>query len=168
MLNRARLLLLLVLPFVVVRPPIPVRPAVASSFQVRFQPCCINSLGGRRLPSGVSWFIVKMLLFDHDRKQSTTVQVWKGQRGLRFVSLFKIQKSKTKSTAPKIPATMALPPSATMTDTRPWVERYRPVNLDQVSHQTEIVATLKDAVATGRLPHLLLYGPPGSGKVRFV
>lgn len=52
-----------------------------------------------------------------------------------------------------------------MADSRPWVERYRPVNLDQVSHQTEIVATLKDAVATGRLPHLLLYGPPGSGKV---
>jgi replication-associated recombination protein RarA len=57
------------------------------------------------------------------------------------------------------------PSSSGPADSRPWVERYRPVNLDQVSHQTEIVATLKDAVETGRLPHLLLYGPPGSGKV---
>ena len=48
---------------------------------------------------------------------------------------------------------------------RPWVERYRPKNLDQVSHQTEVVSTLKNAVETGRLPHLLFYGPPGSGKV---
>ena len=48
---------------------------------------------------------------------------------------------------------------------RPWVERYRPKNLHQVSHQPEVVATLQTAVATGRLPHLLFYGPPGSGKV---
>ncbi len=46
----------------------------------------------------------------------------------------------------------------------PWVERYRPKSLDDVSHQTEVVATLQNAVRTGRLPHLLFYGPPGSGK----
>jgi replication factor C subunit 2/4 len=50
------------------------------------------------------------------------------------------------------------------TDGTPWVERYRPQTLDDVSHQTEVVSTLKNAVETGRLPHLLLYGPPGSGK----
>jgi replication-associated recombination protein RarA len=48
----------------------------------------------------------------------------------------------------------------------PWVERYRPKSLNDVSHQTEVVATLQNAVKTGRLPHLLFYGPPGSGKVR--
>jgi ATPase family associated with various cellular activities (AAA) len=47
---------------------------------------------------------------------------------------------------------------------RPWVERYRPQDLTQVSHQGEVVRTLQNAVETGRLPHLLLYGPPGSGK----
>ena len=47
---------------------------------------------------------------------------------------------------------------------RPWVEKYRPKDLTQVSHQSEVVATLQNAVETGRLPHLLLYGPPGSGK----
>ena len=46
----------------------------------------------------------------------------------------------------------------------PWVERYRPKTLEDVSHQTEVVATLQNAVRTGRLPHLLFYGPPGSGK----
>jgi DNA polymerase III delta prime subunit len=46
----------------------------------------------------------------------------------------------------------------------PWVERYRPRTLDEVSHQGEVVSVLSNAVATGRLPHLLLYGPPGSGK----
>jgi len=46
----------------------------------------------------------------------------------------------------------------------PWVERYRPKSLEDVSHQTEVVATLQNAVRTGRLPHLLFYGPPGSGK----
>ena len=49
----------------------------------------------------------------------------------------------------------------------PWVERYRPKTLKDVSHQTEVVSTLENAVKTGRLPHLLFYGPPGSGKVRF-
>ena len=49
-------------------------------------------------------------------------------------------------------------------DGTPWVERYRPKTLQDVSHQTEVVQTLQNAVQTGRLPHLLLYGPPGSGK----
>lgn len=40
----------------------------------------------------------------------------------------------------------------------PWVERYRPKNLKEVSHQSEVVSTLQNAVETGRLPHLLLYG----------
>lgn len=53
---------------------------------------------------------------------------------------------------------------ATLDTSTPWVERYRPKSLKDVSHQTEVVATLENAVRTGRLPHLLFYGPPGSGK----
>ena len=49
----------------------------------------------------------------------------------------------------------------------PWVERYRPKELNDVSHQGEIVATLKNAVETNRLPHLLFYGPPGTGEIAF-
>lgn len=50
---------------------------------------------------------------------------------------------------------------------KPWVERYRPKSLRDVSHQSEVVATLENVVQTGRLPHMLFYGPPGSGKVRY-
>ena len=39
----------------------------------------------------------------------------------------------------------------------PWVERYRPKDLTDVSHQTEVISTLKNAVETNRLPHLLFY-----------
>lgn len=50
----------------------------------------------------------------------------------------------------------------------PWVELYRPKSLKDVSHQSEVIATLQNAVETGRMPHLLFYGPPGSGKVRLL
>ena len=55
--------------------------------------------------------------------------------------------------------------AADMEGSTPWVERYRPKKLDDVAHQGEVVSTLENAVKTGRLPHLLFYGPPGSGKV---
>lgn len=55
--------------------------------------------------------------------------------------------------------------TATTTAT-PWVEKYRPKSLNDVSHQTEIISTLTNAVETNRLPHLLFYGPPGvSGRI---
>ncbi|KAI9279796.1 putative RFC3-DNA replication factor C, 40 kDa subunit [Sporodiniella umbellata] len=50
------------------------------------------------------------------------------------------------------------------TDTLPWVEKYRPVKLeDLVSHQ-DITSTIETFIEAKRLPHLLFYGPPGTGK----
>eukprot|EP00762_Andalucia_godoyi_P000718 ANDGO_05249.mRNA.1 Replication factor C subunit 3 len=46
----------------------------------------------------------------------------------------------------------------------PWVEKYRPASLDDVISHQEIISTIKQMVATDRLPHLLLYGPAGTGK----
>ncbi|TYZ67091.1 hypothetical protein PybrP1_009773 [[Pythium] brassicae (nom. inval.)] len=48
--------------------------------------------------------------------------------------------------------------------TLPWVEKYRPKSVDEISHQDHVVATLRTAIASGQLPHLLFYGPPGTGK----
>lgn len=50
-------------------------------------------------------------------------------------------------------------------DATPWVEKYRPKKLNEISHQNEVVSTLQNAVQMKRpLSHLLLYGPPGTGK----
>ncbi|PSS14793.1 hypothetical protein M430DRAFT_141976 [Amorphotheca resinae ATCC 22711] len=49
-------------------------------------------------------------------------------------------------------------------DSLPWVEKYRPDTLEDVSGHQDILATINKFVDTNRLPHLLLYGPPGTGK----
>ncbi|ROW17329.1 hypothetical protein VPNG_01328 [Cytospora leucostoma] len=49
-------------------------------------------------------------------------------------------------------------------DSLPWVEKYRPATLADVSGHQDILATINKFVDTNRLPHLLLYGPPGTGK----
>ena len=43
----------------------------------------------------------------------------------------------------------------------PWVEKYRPAKVDEVSHQDEVLKTLKTSLEQGNLPHLLFHGPPG-------
>ncbi|OOQ88950.1 Replication factor C subunit 3 [Penicillium brasilianum] len=49
-------------------------------------------------------------------------------------------------------------------DNLPWVEKYRPNTLDDVSGHQDILATINKFIEKNRLPHLLLYGPPGTGK----
>jgi replication factor C subunit 3/5 len=46
----------------------------------------------------------------------------------------------------------------------PWVEKYRPRNLDDLISHKEIITTIQRFIQEDRLPHLLFYGPPGTGK----
>ncbi len=46
----------------------------------------------------------------------------------------------------------------------PFVEKYRPERLEDLTGQTDVVNTIIKLIDVGRLPHLLFYGPPGTGK----
>lgn len=46
----------------------------------------------------------------------------------------------------------------------PFVEKYRPERLEDLTGQSDIVQTIIRLIEVGRLPHLLFYGPPGTGK----
>ena len=46
----------------------------------------------------------------------------------------------------------------------PWVEKYRPENLNDVVHQSTVKESLKNSLIKRKLQHLLFYGSPGTGK----
>ena len=46
----------------------------------------------------------------------------------------------------------------------PWIEKYRPRNMDEIAHQSHVVSTLKNSIKSCNLTHLLFYGPAGTGK----
>ncbi|KAI8595450.1 P-loop containing nucleoside triphosphate hydrolase protein [Dissophora ornata] len=52
----------------------------------------------------------------------------------------------------------------TVDDTLPWVEKYRPVTLDDLVSHEDITSTIERFIEENRLPHMLFYGPPGTGK----
>lgn len=51
-----------------------------------------------------------------------------------------------------------------MTDNRPWVEKYRPTQFDDIVLDPLNRKLLKNIVSQNNFPNLLFYGPPGTGK----
>jgi replication factor C subunit 2/4 len=50
----------------------------------------------------------------------------------------------------------------------PWVEKYRPVFLDDVVGNTETIERLKIIAREGNMPHVIISGMPGIGKTTSV
>lgn len=50
----------------------------------------------------------------------------------------------------------------------PWIEKYRPLNLNEICSHSNILFTLKNLIENNRMPHLLFYGPPGTGKTSVI
>ncbi len=46
----------------------------------------------------------------------------------------------------------------------PWIEKYRPKDLNNIIAHNEIINVLNKFIEKNGLPHLLFYGPPGTGK----
>lgn len=51
-----------------------------------------------------------------------------------------------------------------MSESRPWVEKYRPRRLDDVVNQRGIIKRLKQFLKGKSMPHLIFAGPAGTGK----
>lgn len=49
-------------------------------------------------------------------------------------------------------------------DNRPWVEKYRPRDLDEIVNQKGIIKRLKQFIKDKSMPHLIFAGPAGTGK----
>ena len=46
----------------------------------------------------------------------------------------------------------------------PWIEKYRPKNIDEIISHDQNIETIKKLLKKGALPHLLFHGSPGTGK----
>ena len=45
-----------------------------------------------------------------------------------------------------------------------WVEKYRPVSLNNVVSQSNVINSLKNVSKEKNIPHLIFFGPSGCGK----
>lgn len=51
-----------------------------------------------------------------------------------------------------------------MSDTIPWVEKYRPVEIKDIVGNEETVSRLQTISKEGNMPNIIITGPPGTGK----
>jgi replication factor C subunit 3/5 len=53
---------------------------------------------------------------------------------------------------------------ASIVSSLPWTEKYRPKTLNEVARDDSAIDIIQKFAQDGDLPHLLLHGPPGTGK----
>uniref|UniRef100_A0A6C0H7T7 AAA+ ATPase domain-containing protein n=1 Tax=viral metagenome TaxID=1070528 RepID=A0A6C0H7T7_9ZZZZ len=46
----------------------------------------------------------------------------------------------------------------------PWIEKYRPIMIDNIISHNQNIDTIKKLIKAKVLPHILFHGPPGTGK----
>jgi replication factor C subunit 3/5 len=51
-----------------------------------------------------------------------------------------------------------------MAHTLPWIEKYRPTNINDIVYHDDIRNTLKKLINNKKFPHTIFFGPPGTGK----
>jgi replication factor C subunit 2/4 len=49
-------------------------------------------------------------------------------------------------------------------DSIPWIEKYRPRKLEEMTQSQNLIDFFKNSIKTGNMTHYLFYGPPGTGK----
>jgi replication factor C subunit 3/5 len=64
--------------------------------------------------------------------------------------------------------TLSLDTLSTRGDTLPWIEKYRPNNLDKIISHINIVSILRKYLEQKTLPNLILFGSPGTGKTSII
>ncbi|KAF4452494.1 hypothetical protein F53441_4699 [Fusarium austroafricanum] len=104
--------------------------------------------------TGIAWFAVAIIpiMFEIVGLDEMDVDVPAASKDVTFSS----EAKQGKRSAANLPVEAE--------DSLPWVEKYRPNTLEDVSGHQDILATINKFIDQNRLPHLLLYGPPGTGK----
>ncbi|KAG9199668.1 Subunit of heteropentameric Replication factor C (RF-C) [Epicoccum nigrum] len=76
-----------------------------------------------------------------------------------FFNLKARQQAAAQASSAKTPSTKQQPDRL-----QPWVEKYRPKTLSEVTAQDNTIQILSRTLQSSNLPHMLFYGPPGTGK----
>ncbi|KAB8542147.1 hypothetical protein FH972_025610 [Carpinus fangiana] len=110
------------------------------------------------------------MLSRHGRSRSCITEreqdLWKRGLGKTAVVMASFFDNRARAAAAKASASSSKPTKddASSANTQPWVEKYRPKTLSEVTSQDHTTALLQRTLASPNLPHLLFYGPPGTGK----
>jgi replication factor C subunit 3/5 len=62
---------------------------------------------------------------------------------------------------------MTVESNAAKKESLQWIEKYRPVGLEDLVSHEDIISTIKRFMDQQKLPHLLFYGPAGTGNLMY-